>query len=574
MEALPTNSLDFAAASVLDFSARLLLAIAIAAIALVAQPKLGQAGAAGYHVYSCRTPWGATALTYGWAGTRAGVDGVSEDTCPNGGALIAALLPAQAREANSDFGRWSFQAPTAETIAQARLWRAGDADGGFDQTAWYLYQLGAPSDSFPFDECDPVIGCAGRGTISQPLSSENLVTPQGAGIGSSLVATATCAGGDGARCPEGQHDQQGYAAVIYIYAADLVLEQGVGPTVSDVAGELASASTVAGASDVEFDASDPGSGVYQAVFSVDGHVVQQTVLDENGGRCVDVGGSDDGLPAFLYPQPCEQSVSADVAFGTTGIANGSHHLVVTVTDAAGNAATVLDRQVTIANASAGGPEPLNGTNASPDATLAVAWAGSHESQLRSSYGRAHTIEGRLSGPAGDPIVGAQIECSSLAAYAGARASALSCPRTSANGRFSVRIPAGVGSRTLRFAYREHLADATPVATRTLVLRMQAGVMVRVSPHTTSVGRRIFFTGRLLGAPIPHGGKELVLEARSPGGRWIEFDVVRTDRLGRFRASYRFRLPGPANYSFRAVSEAEADFPFARGISPRVGVHER
>ena len=80
-------------------------------------------------------------------------------------------------------------------------------------------------------------------------------------------------------------DANGYAAAVYLYAADITLEQTAGPTATNVSGELATAPTVRGTSDVAFDASDPGSGVYEAVFSVDGQVVQSTVVDENGGRC-------------------------------------------------------------------------------------------------------------------------------------------------------------------------------------------------------------------------------------------------------------------------------------------------
>jgi hypothetical protein len=148
------------------------------------------------------------------------------------------------------------------------------------------------------------------------------------------------------------------------------------------------------------------------------------------------------------------------------------------------------------------------------------------------------------------------------------------PRTDVNGRFSVRIPAGTSSRTLRLAYRAHLGDALPVATRTLRLNVRAGIVLHVSPRTASVGNTIRFRGRLRGGPIPHGGKQLVLEARSPGSAWIEFKVVHTDARGRYGASYRFKFPGPANYRFRVRSEAESDFPFAAGSSNVVGVRER
>jgi hypothetical protein len=89
-----------------------------------------------------------------------------------------------------------------------------------------------------------------------------------------------------------------------------------------------------------------------------------------------------------------------------------------------------------------------------------------------------------------------------------------------------------------------------------------------------VGRRIFFHGRLLGGPVPAGGKQLVLEARSAGSPWLEFDVIRTDARGRYWASYRFKFPGPASYQFRVLSEPESDYPFAAGYSSTARVFER
>jgi len=66
----------------------------------------------------------------------------------------------------------------------------------------------------------------------------------------------------------------------------------------------------------------------------------------------------------------------------------------------------------------------------------------------------------------------------------------------------------------------------------------------------------------------------VLEARSQGSPWLEFEVIRTDARGRFHASYRFRFPGPAVYQFRVLSEPESDYPFAAGFSKVVAVRER
>jgi hypothetical protein len=254
------------------------------------------------------------------------------------------------------------------------------------------------------------------------------------------------------------------------------------------------------------------------------------------------------------------------------VGNGAHHLQVSVIDAAGNAAPVLDREVTVANA--GAPGPPNGTNASPQATLTAGWKGTGKERLTSGFGRVQTVTGRLTDVAGKPISGALISVVATPAYAGAKAVAMASPRTDGNGRFSMRLGGFLSSRTLRLAYRSNLGDVRPVATRTLTLTVRAGVTLNIAPRTVSPGQSIFFSGRLRGGPLPKDGKQLVLEARSGGSPWLEFEVVRTGRGGRYKASYRFKFPGPARYQFRVLSEPESDFPFAAGYSNVVGVRER
>ncbi len=131
----------------------------------------------------------------------------------------------------------------------------------------------------------------------------------------------------------------------------------------------------------------------------------------------------------------------------------------------------------------------------------------------------------------------------------------------------------LSSCVLRFAYCSHVDDTVPAATATLTLRVHAGLTLNIAPHTASVGRRIFFSGVLHGTPIPPGGKQLVLEASS-GREWVEFRTISTNAKGRYHASYRFKFPGPVTYRFRVVSPYEADFPFLRGASNVVDVHER
>ena len=545
------------------------------------------AHAGQYHVYSCRMPDGASAPADGWTGTTQGPYTYAEDTCsqPAGG-LLAALGDQPARTANTDIATWSFAAPPGATITAATLWRAGDADGGAAVNATYEFWLAGPKPTQIFDECLFVLGCQHEGEAGEPLASSNLVFLAPADMGTNLFLSASCGGVAAYNCPVGKGDASNYAAAVYLYAADLTLEQNAGPSASGVTGELASGAVVSGTSDIAFSASDAGAGVYQAVFTVDGSVVQRTVVNENGGRCVNVGQTTDGMPAFLYLKPCLGSVSVDVPFDTAGLTNGSHHLQVSVTDAAGNAAPVIDRQITVSNAApvvAAGPSgsPVagavdtdpNGTGATSQANLTVAWSGTHAERLSVPFGRAETVTGRLTGPDGQPISGASVEVQAGPAAAGAASIALASPRTEADGSFTMRVPAGVSSRTLRFSYRVDIGDPLPVATRTLTLSVGAGLHVSVTPHVSGVGRSIHFAGRLLGGSVPPSGKLVVLEARAVGGPWIEFDVVQSDRQGRFGAAYRFRFAGPANYQFRVISEPESDYPFGAGSSNVVSVHE-
>jgi hypothetical protein len=560
------------------------IAATLALAARAAAPYAGQsplsltiatAHAGQYHVYSCRTPAGESAPTDGWSGSVAAggaFDDYALNTCVEGGALVAALGDQTIHGAEIDKATWGFASPADASLSSATLWRAGYVRGQSSETATYQLWMTGPNENLAFDECIFTLGCPREGSFSTVFSPENRVSVPAGSLGARLFVNANCGVIPGHICERNAGDPNGYAAAIYVYAADLILEENAAPHATNAAGDLASAPTVQGQSDLSFDATDAGSGVFEAMFSVDGHVVQRTVVDSNGGRCRDVGQTTDGLAAFLYVQPCAPAVSVDVPFDTTKVANGAHHLLVSVIDAAGNAAPVLDRSVTIANPPA--PGAANGTNASAQATLSVRWTGTRKASLMAGFGGRETLTGQLKGPGGVPIAGAAIDLRVTPAYAGARPQQISNLQTGPDGRFGLRIVGGASSRTLRFAYRAHVGDALPVATRTLALQVRAGIALSVSPRTTSVGRSIVFSGRLRGGPIPRGGKQLVLEAHSLGSPWIEFKVVRTDARGRYRAAYRFKFSGPADYRFRARSEPESDFPFAGGSSNVVAVHER
>jgi hypothetical protein len=218
--------------------------------------------------------------------------------------------------------------------------------------------------------------------------------------------------------------------------------------------------------------------------------------------------------------------------------------------------------------------PANGVNASDQANLTARWTSTAKELRTSGYGTLDRITGRLSTIADVGIGAAGIDVYETQAYHGAVVSRVGSVVTGPTGAWTLTLPRGVSSTALRFSYRSHLDDTVAVATATLRLNVRAGIALKIAPRSVSVGREIFFSGVVHGAPIPEGGKQLVLEARSGAGEWIQFNTIRTNAGGRYRASYRFKFPGPVTYQFRVLSRYEADFPFMEGTSNVVDVHER
>jgi hypothetical protein len=395
------------------------------------------------------------------------------------------------------------------------------------------------------------------------------------GPGQPGESTGDCAAGDGAN---------GLNAQTIVYAADIELANSSTPAGTDFAGSLLAPNT-SGTADLTFNAQDPeGPGVYRVTVDIDGTAVYQGTPESNGGRCASIGVDAKGVSEFLYPQPCKRTVAIDVPVNTTKLSNGSHQLKVTVQDAAGNSSTVYAGAITVANSSSPTGTPIgpgsptaergaaNGTNASDQAKLTARWNSTAKPTRTSGYGQADRVTGRLTTSAGLPISGAALDVNETSADQGAKTVQLTGVRTGPTGAWTLTLPRGISSSALRFAYRSHVNDTVPVATATLKLRVYAGIALRIAPRVTSVGHRIFFSGVLHGAPIPPGGKQLVLEASSGGG-WVEFRTITTDAKGRYRASYRFKLPGPVAYRFRVYVPHEADFPFLAGASNVVGVYE-
>jgi len=541
-----------------------------------------------YHVYGCRTPAGVAAPTDGWSSTLGTGVQLVANTCTDSGALIAEIPSTADAPANLSSATWVYNAPPQTRLFAATLWRSGTATNVLGHSASTTFWLSTPQPTYDqadtFERCVPQ-SCTSLGDPTDPLGTDNQVFAPAANVQGALMLGAgiECFGADGDVCPESLGGAGPPSGVLDIYGSDIVLDDESVPVLTTVSGGLATDAPLTGSEPVSFTAADAGPGLYQVNFFIDGKLVSTVPVDSNGGRCVPASPAPtDGTNAFFYGQPCDASANVTDTFDTSQVANGTHELLVQVTDASGAAATVLDRKVVFSNGptagGGGGPGAgtvlPNGSNASPQATLHVHWRHSAGARLTSQWGQIRRITGTLSTSTGQPIANAAVGVQTLPSYAGAHSTSLGSLTTNAAGVFSLSIPGSASSRSLTFSYDTHVGDSRPAATASLTLLVHAGMRFSVSPHVTAVGHVITFDGTMHGTPIPVGGKQIVLEARAPGSAWIEFQVIRTNAKGRFSAQYRFRFAGPATYQFRAVSEFEADFPFLGGASNIVQVFER
>ncbi|HEX4107215.1 MAG TPA: carboxypeptidase-like regulatory domain-containing protein [Solirubrobacteraceae bacterium] len=372
-------------------------------------------------------------------------------------------------------------------------------------------------------------------------------------------------------------------ATFSIGATTVTIHDTGQPQVAATGGTLLSGGPQQGTQTLTFTAADDDSGVQQVAVSLGSQLAGE---NEYANQCVDT-----------QWQPCPPKVSDVVQVDTTTVADGTYPVLVTATSYGGETTTVQAGTVVVKNdttsvsqGTLGAPPgdaqvgAANGSPASAQAHLSVAWAGSSRAVLaHAAYAAAQTVKGVLTTPTGQPIAGATVLVRATPAYGGARTTSAGQAQTAANGTFTYRSAGRLSSRTLTFSYDAHTGDATPSATAQVSIAVSAPVVLNVEPRVSQVGGTITFSGRLPGGPLPPGGKLLTLQARQAVrrgrhyagvGSWITFRQLRTSARGAFSARYRFRLPGPIDYEFRAVSAAESDYPYAAGDSSPVVVRER
>ncbi len=368
-------------------------------------------------------------------------------------------------------------------------------------------------------------------------------------------------------------------ATATILSSETTLADESPPNAGAASGSAVTFPTWQGTVTFAFPTADDGGGVYQAVLEVDGQPVVAHTIDDWGGRCVD---TSPGQRVFRYPRPCLTSVDAVVAVDASALPAGDHDIALRVSDAAGNLRTVYAaRKTIVASGRTIGPgSPLaergaaNGDNAADAVRLTARWARTRRSTLIGPFGRRQVIRGRLTDPAGAGVRNARIELLTAIDHRVGQPIDKGGARTRGDGRFTIILPRDVSSRTLVLRYRSHANDTVAAAEHVLALKVQAGARLTVTPRLATRGQTVRLRGRLVGRPLPVGGKVIELQARSPGQAWLTFRTVRTTRRGRFGTSYTFRRSGPALYEMRTRVRATDDYPFATGFSRVVRVRVR
>jgi hypothetical protein len=319
----------------------------VAVLALCAVTLLyggaGRARAGTWTLVSCSQPNGAPAPTDGWtAGWWAGgptVGSGDSNTCATpGGALVASS--SQAGAAGSYTGpEWVFNAPGGSVIEGGSITASLSAPQG---QAW----LGTPGPAY--DGADVIANCQQAAAPCQGGTSELGTFPLDHPGGTSIYAPALCVDVGSPTCPAAG---AGVNAQVAITRAQIELSVDATPTGRNFSGSLLSRGA-GGTADLVFTASDPGAaggfgpGVYGVAVQLDGRTVYSGVPDTYGGECVPLGTdpATDGL-MFDHGQPCAPLAKLRIPVQTSALSDGRHQLVVTMSDAAGEIATVLSRSI-------------------------------------------------------------------------------------------------------------------------------------------------------------------------------------------------------------------------------------
>lgn len=305
-----------------------------------------------------------------------------------------------------------------------------------------------------------------------------------------------------------------------------------------------------GVIELPYDATDVGSGVFQAEVVVDGSAQpRQTV-----GDC--------SLP-FTKRVPCRTAVSGTLPLDTTVLSDGDHQVSLNVYDATGtNVATAGPATIRVAN---GTPAAGTGSSTAPAAPVVagakIADAGRRV--LRRTVAKPAIAKGRLLDEQGQPVAGAALAVFTAKATPGGKEKWVAAGLTEADGSFRIVVPPGP-SRRVSVRYNGETLWRFAV-------RVPAPLGLSPSRAKLDNGDVLALTAYLAGGKAPKGSADVAFQVKI-GRRWETFAKGTLDENGRALVRHRFtKTFYRLTYRFRAITLKRKRFPYENARSRVVSV---
>lgn len=305
---------------------------------------------------SCVNPNGSASNSAGWSAAEngPGATGAFANTaCAPGTPLVAAQnVVFGTPPSSTDNEALNYTPPAGSSLAGGNLDVALEAYG-YGTSSAPAFTLAAVAYPGP-GSAVAYVGCAQQGCTGNTSGPATVTLP--AGESGSLTVAAGCANLLAANDPCSQTNNPSVYDRASVYSADLLLTTQAEPAASGFHG-TALQRNASGTAGLVFSASDPvgsgadapsGPGVYAVSVAIDGRTRWTGTPNTNGGTCVPAGSSGSVLE-FDGQQPCPPAETVDVPVPTRGLPDGRHRLTVSVTDAAGGSATVLDQYISTFN---------------------------------------------------------------------------------------------------------------------------------------------------------------------------------------------------------------------------------
>jgi hypothetical protein len=507
------------------------------AVILVFALLVGRADAGQYTIHNCPAslqsnfnagPW----QSYG--GSLPSVGGF-QASCTPGSTLGTAIgWYANQMNLNSNLGVM-LQSPSGVTIRETRLvWSAYHESSGSDTFAQVTSDAGS-------ELIDPTPYAATFGSPAKVYFPEGTHT---------VYVYVYCSYNNSTNC----YFPSNTSPIIKLEGMDSTLEESTPPTATINGGSLAGSGPVSGNATLQFTATDGESGVREAQLLIDGRPV---VSDSYTSQC-----------PYTNFAACPRSQVDAMTWNTGSVADGTHRVALRIMDASGNARTIDDHALAIANAAVAGPPPGGGP--SPQPVECAAASGTHtvisvtakRNLIATRYRHRARIRGRLTGPAGKPLAGVAVEVLTRPLGASAGYTPFGHVTTRAHGQFKLTLPPGI-SHAICLRYHQ-LPDGLYTAARVVTQQVSAGVTLAIQPREVEPNGSIVLTGDVLGGYISSAGKVVELQVLYLG-RWRVFETLRTKPDGEFTYIYTF-LGGHGIFGFRARVRGENGYPYALGYS--------